>query len=215
MISRVLGAAPGPFTVALSTRIRFAFCPAAPAGDRLLVVGAGGGRGAGGDAGDRGDHPAGRGVGYRQGRADLLCAGAQPRQARPAGAGGPDLPDDDPLAAGHGRPAAGVRRDPGGHGGNLGLLEGSLLPAGGPRVRDLAGECPRCQASARAAQDRHAGCGVAVQGRRAADAAPLVRAATTGPAAAGGDPLPDRSGGGEDRGEAASRAGSWRTPRSS
>jgi len=33
LISRVLGAAPGPFIVALSTRIRFAFCPAAPAGD--------------------------------------------------------------------------------------------------------------------------------------------------------------------------------------
>ena len=30
----MLGAAPGPFTVALSTRIRFAFRPAAPAGNR-------------------------------------------------------------------------------------------------------------------------------------------------------------------------------------
>ena len=59
------------------------------------------------------------------GKAELTCcAGAQPRQARPAGAGGSDLPDDDPVATGHGRPAAGVRRDPGGHGGNLGLLEG-------------------------------------------------------------------------------------------
>ena len=38
MISRVLGAARGPFTVALSTRIRFAFCPAAPAGNCPLVV---------------------------------------------------------------------------------------------------------------------------------------------------------------------------------
>src|SRR4029450_918237 len=38
LISRVLGAARGPFTVALSTRIRFAFSPAAPAGDRPLVV---------------------------------------------------------------------------------------------------------------------------------------------------------------------------------
>src|SRR5215207_6358013 len=44
LISRVLGAAPGPFIVALSTRIRFAFCPAAPAGDCPLVVGAQGGR---------------------------------------------------------------------------------------------------------------------------------------------------------------------------
>src|SRR5512133_3521947 len=38
LISRVLGAARGPFTVALSTRIRFAFCPGAPAGNRPLVV---------------------------------------------------------------------------------------------------------------------------------------------------------------------------------
>src|ERR671923_1342754 len=40
LISRVLGAAPGPFTVALSTRIRFAPRPAAPAGNRPLVVAA-------------------------------------------------------------------------------------------------------------------------------------------------------------------------------
>src|SRR5207247_2752317 len=70
LISRVLGAAPGPFTVALSTRIRFACRPAAPAGSQPLWVVIPGGWGAGGDAGDRGDHPAGRRVGYRQGRAD-------------------------------------------------------------------------------------------------------------------------------------------------
>src|SRR5512133_4317145 len=63
LISRVLGAAPGPFPVALSTRIRFAFSPAAPAGNHRLVVGAQGGRGAGGDAGDRGAHPTRGGVG--------------------------------------------------------------------------------------------------------------------------------------------------------
>src|SRR5918995_4007852 len=102
LISRVLGAARGPFTVALSTRIRFAFRPAAPAGNRPLVVGAQGGRDAGGDPRPRPDHPAGGGVGYRQGRADLLCAGPGPGQLGPAAAGGPDLPDDDPLAAGHG-----------------------------------------------------------------------------------------------------------------
>ena len=39
------------------------------------------------------------------------------------------------------------------------------------------------------AQDRHPGCGLAVQGGRAADAAPLVRAATRNPPAAGRDPL--------------------------
>src|SRR5215207_10169476 len=63
LISRVLGAAPGPFTVALSTRLRFAFCPAAPAGNRRLVVGAQGGRGAGGDPRQRPDPPARGGVG--------------------------------------------------------------------------------------------------------------------------------------------------------
>src|SRR5919108_6141314 len=113
LISRVLGAAPGPFTVALSTRISFACCPAAPAGNRPLLVGAQGGRGAGGDTRQRPDHPAGGGVGRGQGRADLLCAGPGPGRVGPAAAGGPDLPDDDPLAAGYGRPAAGVGRDPG------------------------------------------------------------------------------------------------------
>src|SRR5512133_1833781 len=38
LISRVLGAAPGTFTVASSTRIRFASRPAAPAGNRPLLV---------------------------------------------------------------------------------------------------------------------------------------------------------------------------------
>ena len=39
-------------------------------------------------------------------------------------------------------------------------------------------------------QDRPAGCGVAVQAGRAADAAAKLRAATADPAAAGPDPLP-------------------------
>jgi hypothetical protein len=142
LISRVLGAASGPFTVALSTRIRFAFSPAAPAGNRPLVVRAQGGRGAGGDTRPRSDHPAGGGVGRGQGRADLLCAGPRPGRVGSAAAGGHYLPDDDPLAAGHGRPAGRVGRDPGGDGGHQRLLEGGVLPAGSPRVRDVAGECP-------------------------------------------------------------------------
>ena len=40
------------------------------------------------------------------------------------------------------------------------------------------------------AQDRQAGCGLAVQGRRAADAPAELRAAACDPAAAGSDPLP-------------------------
>jgi transposase len=63
------------------------------------------------------------------------------------------------------------------------------------------------QAPSRASQDRHAGCGLAVQGCRAADAAAQLRPPTTDPAVAARDPLPSGSGGGADRGEAAGRAG--------
>jgi hypothetical protein len=44
--------------------------------------------------------------------------GSGPGQLGPTVPGGHHLPDDDPLAAGHGRPATGVGRDPGGHGGH-------------------------------------------------------------------------------------------------
>jgi transposase len=71
------------------------------------------------------------------------------------------------------------------------------------------------QAPPRASQDRHAGCGLAVQARRAADAAAQLRATTGDPAAAGRGPLPGRSGGGADGRDPAGGAGCWRTPRSS
>src|SRR5918995_1113052 len=142
LISWVLGAAPGPFTVASSTRIRSACRPAAPSGNHLSVVGAQGGWGAGGDARQRSDHPASRGLGRGQGRADLLYTGLGPGQLGQAAAGGPDLPDDDPLAAGAGRPVGRAGRDPGGDGGHQRLLERGLLPAGSPRVPDLAGGLP-------------------------------------------------------------------------
>src|SRR5215211_1105525 len=143
LISRVLGAAPGPFTVALSTRIRFASRPAAPAGNR--PVGSSERREAGvleeiQETEEIIQRVAASGRG--QGRADLLGAGPGPGQLGPAGAGGADLQDDDPLAAGHGRPAGRAGGDPGGDGGHQRLLEGGLLPAGSPRVRDLAGQCP-------------------------------------------------------------------------
>ena len=80
------------------------------------------------------------------GKAELTCCVRVPGQLGPAAAGGPDLPDDDPLAAGVGRPAGGAGRDPGGDGGHQRLLERALLPAGSPRVRGLAGQCPRRQA---------------------------------------------------------------------
>jgi hypothetical protein len=141
------------------------------------------------------------------GKAELTCCVRVPGQSGSGGrlGGGPDLPDDDPLAAGHGRPAGRVGRDPGGDGGYQRLLEGGLLPAGSGRLRGLAGQCPRRQAPPRTAQDRHAGRGLAVQAGRAADAAAQLRAATTDPAAAGRGPLPGRSGGGTDRREAAGR----------
>ena len=51
------------------------------------------------------------------------------------------------------------------------------------------------------AQDRPARRGVAVQGRRTADAAAQLRAAAADPAAAGPDPVPGRPGRRADRGE--------------
>ena len=65
------------------------------------------------------------------------------------------------------------------------LLEAGVLPAGGGRVRDLAGQRQGRQAPARPAQDRQAGRGLAVQGRRAADAPAQLRAAAADPAGCG------------------------------
>ena len=73
--------------------------------------------------GPRGDHRAGRGAGHRQGRVGLLRAGAGRGQAGAAAAGGDDVLDDDPVAAGDGRPAAQPGGDPGGDGSHLRLLE--------------------------------------------------------------------------------------------
>src|SRR4051794_12159879 len=60
------------------------------------------------------------------------------------------------------------------------------------RFSDLVGQRARRQAPARPAQDRPAGCGVACQGRRAADAAPVLRAAAGDSGTARSDPLPGR-----------------------
>ena len=57
------------------------------------------------------------------------------------------------------------------------------------------------EASAGPSEDRPAGRGVAVQGRRAADAATQLRPARRHPAVAGPDPIPDRSCRGPHRGE--------------
>ena len=59
-----------------------------------------------------------------------------------------------------------------------------VLPAGGARIRDVAGQRPRRQAPTGPPQDRQAGRGVAVQGRRAADDPSQLRASTRDPAAA-------------------------------
>src|SRR4029453_12558252 len=130
-----------------------------------------------------------------------------PGRVGPAAAGDPDPPDDDPLAAGPGRPAGGAGGDPGGDGGHQRLLEGGLLPAGSGRVRGLAGECPRRQAPPGTAQDRHPGRGAAGAPRRAAAAAAPLRPPTGDPAAAGRGPLPGGSGRGPDRRKAAGGAG--------
>jgi hypothetical protein len=58
------------------------------------------------------------------------------------------------------------------------------------RFSDLAGQRPRRQAPARPAEDRQAGRGMAVQGRRAGHDPPEFRAARADPPAAGPDPLP-------------------------
>jgi transposase len=71
---------------------------------------------------------------WTSGKAELTCCvRSRPGQLGPVVAGGHHRPDDDPLAAGHGRPAGGTGRDPGGHGGHQRLLEGgySLLEAHG------------------------------------------------------------------------------------
>jgi hypothetical protein len=65
-----------------------------------------------------------------------------------------------------------------------------LLPAGGPGVGVLAGQCPRRQARPGTAQDRQGRCGLACQGGRAGYVPALAGAPPPDPAAAGPDPLP-------------------------
>src|SRR5665647_2665531 len=86
------------------------------------------------DAGRTGDHRPGRGPGYRQGRAGVLCAGTRSQGWVSAGTGGHDVLHDDPLTAGHGRPVDGSGCDPDCDGSNFGLLETTVLPVGGTRV---------------------------------------------------------------------------------
>ena len=124
------------------------------------------------------------------GKAELVCCVRVPARDRAgqAAAGGGDLLDHDPVAAGDGRPARrlGVTRV---------VMEATsdywkaaVLPAGGGRVRGLAGQRPGREEPAGPAEDRQAGRGLAVQGRRAADAAAQLRAAAADPPAAGPDP---------------------------
>ena len=141
------------------------------------------------------------------GKAELMCCVRVPDEDHPgqAAAGGAGLSGHDPLGAEAGRSPGPPGRHPGGHGGDSRLLEAGVLPAGGSRVRDVAGQRQGRQAPARPAQDRQAGLSLAVQGRRAADAPPELRAAPADPQAAGPDPVPRRPGRRPDRGEAAGR----------
>jgi hypothetical protein len=65
-----------------------------------------------------------------------------------------------------------------------GLLESAVLPAGSGRVRSVAGQRPRRQASAGPAEDGQDRRGVVVQGRRTRDGPGQFRAAATDPGAA-------------------------------
>jgi hypothetical protein len=122
------------------------------------------------------------------GKAELVCCVRVPGKAGKRTGGGHRLRHDDPLAAGAGRPAGRAGGDQGGHGGHQRLLEGPVLPAGGPGVGGLAGQRAGGQAPPGAAQDRQAGCGVACQAGRAGHAAAQLRAAPADPAAAGPGP---------------------------
>src|SRR5665811_628651 len=168
----------GPFSVASSTRVSFVTVPAAPAGShlRLLVITVREEPNVGRNAGRTGDHRPGRGPGYRQGRAGVLCADPRSRGWVAAGPGGHYVLHDDPLTAGHGRPVDGYGCDPDCDGSNFGLLEATVLPVGGARISGVAGQRQRRQAPAWSPQDRPVGRGVVVQGRRTADAAAQLRA---------------------------------------
>ena len=74
------------------------------------------------------------------------------------------------------------------------LLAHLVLPGRGGRAGGVAGQRPRCEAPARAGQERPGRLRVAVQAERAGDAAPLVRAAAGGPGPAGADPHPGPAG---------------------
>lgn len=83
------------------------------------------------------------------------------------------------------------------------LLEAAVRPAGGGRVRDLAGQRQGHQAPARTCEDRPVGRGVVGQSRRTADAAFQPCATATDPGVARPDRLAVGSGGDTHCGEAA------------
>src|SRR5450755_1970759 len=78
----------GPFIVASSTRITFAF-PCSSCGRPGRVGSSSGGGSGGSRAGRSGDHRAGGGAGYWEGRGGVLRPGARCRAAGKADAGGP------------------------------------------------------------------------------------------------------------------------------
>src|SRR4029453_9810209 len=130
LISRVLGAARGPFTVALSTRIRFAFCPAAPAGDRPLVVEH---REAGGrEETQETEEIIQRVAALDIGKAELTCCVRVPSPGK-RGRRAQEVRTYQTMTRSllvMADPAGRVGRDPGGHGGHQRLLEGPRAPRG-------------------------------------------------------------------------------------
>jgi hypothetical protein len=166
---------------------------------------AGPGRRAGGDPGAGRRDRRGQGVGHG------LHARAAPGQGGRAGDHGVGGCRHYHRDHGAGRPS-GLPGDPAGRGGvHVGLLATVCVPAPSPRVARVAGQRPGRQAGPGSAQDRQAGCGVAVQAERAGHAAALVHPARGDPPAAG----PDPAAGGPHRGalpaQATGGAGCWRT----
>ena len=81
---------------------------------------------------DRGDHRAGRGAGYRQGRVGVLRAGARPGRVGAAGCRRSRTYSTMTRSLqGLAERLLDVGGDPGGDGGHQRLLEAAVLPAGG------------------------------------------------------------------------------------
>src|SRR5450759_4450904 len=150
-----------------------------------------------------------RGARHRQGGVGLLCAGPGRPGRRPATAGRGHLLDDDALPTGNGGPVAPAGGYPSRDGSTSDYWKPPFYPleAAGfetwlVNAKD-AKHLPGRPKTDLLTELRQARCCLAVQGRRAADAASEFRAPAADPGAARSDALPDRPGGRADGGAAA------------